>query len=240
MPAEFIRLLQSVKAKRPRTMIEHILKHGHITTEEISEIYGYNHPPRAIRDVREHGIPIETYRVTASDGRSIAGYRFGDPSQIPNPNLAGRTVFSRQLKTLLIEAHGEICNIYLEATPEQELQIDHRVPFHIAGSQISESMEDYQLLCPSANRMKSWSCENCSNWLEMKARVCHTCYWAYPETYQHVAMRDVRRLDLIWSGDEVTEYESLRKRTERNRLEMASYVKKLLRSHMKNTANLDD
>lgn len=45
---EFLELLSSVTAKRPRTVIEHILKHGYITSEELKEAYGYNHPPRAI------------------------------------------------------------------------------------------------------------------------------------------------------------------------------------------------
>lgn len=40
--------------------------------------YGYNHPPRAIRDVREHGIPLITYRVEGSDGRKIGAYKFGE------------------------------------------------------------------------------------------------------------------------------------------------------------------
>lgn len=54
-PLEFLELLESVKAKRPRTVIQHILQHDQITTEELKNTYGYNHPPRAIRDVREQG-----------------------------------------------------------------------------------------------------------------------------------------------------------------------------------------
>ncbi len=50
-PPEFLELLESVKATRPRTVIEHILENGQITTEELKDTYGYNHPPRAIRDV---------------------------------------------------------------------------------------------------------------------------------------------------------------------------------------------
>jgi hypothetical protein len=53
---EFIELLKSVVAKRPKTVIDHILKHGFITTENLKNLYGYNHPPRAVRDVKEHGI----------------------------------------------------------------------------------------------------------------------------------------------------------------------------------------
>ena len=75
LPAEFLELLESVEAKRPRTVIDHILEHGYITTEDLKERYGYNHPPRAARDVRELGIPLETFRTTAADGRSIAAYR---------------------------------------------------------------------------------------------------------------------------------------------------------------------
>ena len=33
-PEEFLELLESVTAKRPRTVIQHILEHGFITSEE--------------------------------------------------------------------------------------------------------------------------------------------------------------------------------------------------------------
>jgi hypothetical protein len=56
-PKEFLELCASVTGKRPKTVIDHILKHGHITTEELKNKYGYDHPPRAARDVRELGIP---------------------------------------------------------------------------------------------------------------------------------------------------------------------------------------
>ena len=59
-PKEFLDLIRSVTSKRPKTVIDHILKNEFITTEELKNLYGYNHPPRAVRDVREHGIPIET------------------------------------------------------------------------------------------------------------------------------------------------------------------------------------
>ncbi|WP_363102339.1 hypothetical protein [Halothiobacillus sp. 15-55-196] len=76
-----------------------MLEHGQITTEELKNTYGYNHPPRAIRDVREQGIPIEMFRVTGSDGRKIAAYKFGDPSRVRSAQLSGRTAFSANLRT---------------------------------------------------------------------------------------------------------------------------------------------
>ena len=69
-PKKFLELCHSVTDKRPKTVIDHILTHGHITTDELKSQYGYNHPPRAARDVRERGIPLETFRVVGPDGRN--------------------------------------------------------------------------------------------------------------------------------------------------------------------------
>ena len=63
---------QKVTAHRPKVMIDHIIAHGYITTEELKETYGYNHPPRVAGDVRDQGIPLETFKVKGRDGRSIA------------------------------------------------------------------------------------------------------------------------------------------------------------------------
>jgi hypothetical protein len=133
LPGDFVEKCMAVTAKRPRTVIEHILEHGYITTEELRSKYGYNHPPRAARDVREQGIPLETFRVTGADGRKIGAYRFGDPRQARFSKLRGRTAFAKELKKRLIEKHGARCGIYLENFPERDLQIDHRIPFEVIG-----------------------------------------------------------------------------------------------------------
>jgi len=39
-PKKFIELLNSVEAKRPKTVIQHILEHGYITTQELKDTYG--------------------------------------------------------------------------------------------------------------------------------------------------------------------------------------------------------
>ena len=228
-PDNFRRLLDSVTAKRPRTVIEHIRKHGQVTTEELQSTYGYNHPPRAIRDVRELGIPIVTVRVTGSDGRSIAAYRFGDPEDV-RAVMTGRTAVSAGLKKQLVDRYGAKCNIYREAFPMGELQVDHRVPFEIAGDDAtSREPEQYMLLCASANRAKSWSCENCQNWSQRDPETCKSCYWAFPESYTHVAMREIRRLDILWRDEEVPEYERLRCAASESRQEMPDFVKNALR-----------
>lgn len=229
-PKEFLELCRSVTAKRPKTVIEHILEHGHITTQELKEKYGYNHPPRAVRDAREHGIPLETFRVRGSDGRKIAAYRFGDISKKRFRKLSGRTGLSKKIKEFLIEKYGCKCFIYLEGMDERELQIDHRIPYEVGGDgESTANPDEFMLLSGSANRAKSWSCEHCENWqLQKNKEICLSCYWAYPEDYSHVAMRQIRRADLIWQGKETEQYERLKSDANESGKSIPEFVKQII------------
>jgi hypothetical protein len=228
LPDDFLKLCRSITAKRPKAVIDHLLQHGFITTEELKETYGYNHPPRAARDVRESGIPLETFRMTGGDGRKIAAYRFGDISKARLTRFSGRTSLSKRLKEALISRHGCKCFIYLEEVDKRNLQIDHRIPFEVGGEPDPEP-ENFMLLCGSANRAKSWSCEHCDNWSNMKDKsICLSCYWAYPENYEHIAMRQVRRLDLLWEGDDIEMYEKLKQRAASLDKEIPMFVKEMI------------
>ena len=179
---------------------------------------------------------METFRVVGSDGRKIGAYRFGDPRKARFSRLRGRTALSKELREKLVHRHGCRCAIYLETFPERELQIDHRIPFEVAGDRVDAEAKpkDFMLLSGSANRAKSWSCEHCVNWLELKKKtICRTCYWAYPEKHKHVAMRPVRRLDIIWSGEDVKAYDELKRRTEALQKDMPSYVRDVMRKHIR-------
>ena len=231
-PKEFLELLNSVTAKRPRTVIQHILEHDFITTEELKNIYGYDHPPRAIRDVREYGIPIITYRVTGANGKSIAAYKFGNPEEIRNnlSKLAGRTAFSKALKQALIEKYGSKCFIYLESMDPTLLQVDHRIPFEIGGEHDESDIDYYMLLSPSANRAKSWTCEHCENWERKDFSFCLKCFWAYPENYDHIAGKYEKIISLVFTGDEVEDY---RKLIELSGEENAqAFIKQLIHDHL--------
>lgn len=228
-PKKFIELCESITAKRPRTVIDHILKHGQISTEDLKNTYGYNHPPRAARDVKEHGIPLETFKIVGSDGRKIAAYRFPDPEKIRFRRLSGRTGLSKKIKEELIERYGCKCFIYLEEMDSAELQIDHRVPFEVSGDAEDLNPDDFMLLCASANRAKSWSCEHCENWKSTKDKqMCLSCYWAYPDNYDHVAMRPIRRLDLIWQGEEVKKYKRMQDDARTAGVDIPQYVKSII------------
>ena len=207
----FLELLNSVTAKRPYTVIQHILKHGYITSQELKDIYGYNHPPRAVRDVREQGIPLVTYRIEGTDGRKIAAYKFGNPTDVGNTisKSAGRTVLSKTLKQALIDKYGAKCFIYYEIMDENLLQVDHRIPYEIGGEPDEKDIEKYMLLCPSANRAKSWTCEHCENWIKKDPTFCVTCYFAKPEDYEHIAGKRQRVISVMFTGDEIEDYKRL-------------------------------
>jgi hypothetical protein len=229
---EFLTLVKSVTNKRARIVIDHILKYGHVTTEDLKN-YGYEHPPRAVRDVREHGIPIEMYRVKGKDGKNIAAYRFGDPSRVRAGRLAGRKVFSKQFKQRLIGGFGCKCGICLEEYEDRYLQIDHRVPYEVGGDLDKSQPAAFMLLCGSCNRAKSWSCEHCVNWQQQKSPdVCKSCYWTSPEAYKHIALRRIRRLDIVWTEDEIRFYDALEKMAQNSKVSMPKYVKKVVARHV--------
>ena len=167
-------LAASVTKKRPKTVIDHIIKNGFITNEELKEQYGYNHPPRAIRDVREEGIPLDLYKVQDRTGRSIGAYRFSDPSKITGHKLGGRRVFSKPFKQRLLDSAGSRCALCSEKYEDRYLTIDHRVPYEVVGDGASDehSPESFMLACGTCQRKKSWSCEHCSNWTNRKDDSC--------------------------------------------------------------------
>lgn len=210
-PKSFLDKLNAVTAKRPKTVIQHILEHGFVTTEELEQLYGYKHAPRAARDVREQGIPLEMYRVKSSDGRTISAYRFGDPALAKNTVLkeAGRTALSKALKKALIEKFGAKCFIYLQPMDEKILQVDHRIPYEIGGEQDESNLDCFMLLSPSANRAKSWTCEHCPNWEKKDVEFCVKCFWAHPENYSHVSGKEQRQIIITFTSDEIEDYNKL-------------------------------
>ena len=232
-PKDFLELLNSVSAKRPQTVIQHILEHGYITSEDLKDTYGYNHPPRAVRDVREYGIPLITYRVTGSDGRSIAAYRFGNPADVKNNLLksAGRTILSKALKQALIEKYGSKCFAYLETMDESVLQVDHRIPYEIGGEHDENDIDYYMLLSPSANRAKSWTCEHCENWERKDSSFCLRCFWAHPEKYDHIAGKYERIVSVVFTGNEIEDYYKLIELSGEEKAQ--DVIKQLIHEHLK-------
>ncbi len=223
-------MCKAVKAKRARTVIDHILKHGVITNEDLSETYGYDHPPRAIRDVRDNGIPLITHKIRSTKtGRMIGAYTFGALTDIKRGRIGGRKAFPKRFKQQLLERYGGRDAFTREPLAERYLQIDHRIPYEIAGDHAALDPAEFMLIDASSQRSKSWSCEHCVNTRTLRSiAACKSCYWASPEAYTHVAMEQKRRLDLVWSGDEVREFESLARDAKKADVDLGEFAKKRL------------
>jgi len=226
-----ISLCRSVQAKRARTVIDHILQYGVITNEELSDLYGYDHPPRAIRDVRENGIPLVTHSITSpKTGRRMGAYTFDDTSKIKADRVGGRKAFSKQFKQNLIEVYGCRDTITGEFLDERYLQIDHRIPYEVAGDNAFPlSPQDFMLLDASSNRAKSWSCEHCNNFKTTHdPNICKKCFWASPENYSHIAETPSRRIELVWTGEEIADFEKITKKAQAGGMDLTKYIKKVL------------
>ena len=236
-PKEFIDLIESITNKLARIVIDHIIEHGFITTEDLEKTYGYSHPPRAARDVREAGIPLETFKIKSSSGKAIPAYKFGNLSEIRSGRLGGRHVFSKDFKKQLYDASNGHCYICNGKFEEKLLQVDHRVPYEISGdeNEFQINTDDYMLLCGSCNRAKSWSCEHCENWQSAKdIEICLKCYWGNPEKYDHITLAKIRRLELVWQNEEINFFEALKKEAEKGEIDLPNYVKDLLIKYVKN------
>lgn len=229
--------LDAVTGKRARIVVEHILKHGSITTDDLKEQYGYDHPPRAIKDVSDQGIPLVKVIVRKESGKRMAEYRFGDLNNITAGRIGGRVNFAKAFKEALVAEYGSRCALCNAPFEPRYLQIDHRIPYLVAGEGVAATLDvkDYMLVCGSCNRAKSWSCEHCPNGLVTKdPKVCAVCYWASPLKYTHVATLDIRRLDLTWTGAEVPDYDAAKAKAGPEDQAMPKFVKDAVRRAVRN------
>lgn len=230
---EFKEKLESVTNKRAKFVIDTILKKGFCSTEDLKDA-GYEHAPRAARDVRELGIPLDTFKVKDRTGKSIAAYRFGDWEEFKKQNQfsksSGRTQLSNKLKQALIQQFGNICFLYKEKYSEQLLQVDHRIPYEILGEQDENDINNFMLLCPSGNRSKSWACEHCTNWSIKNPDMCVQCYYAHPECYEHIAGVHEKKVEIIFKDKDIAIYEKIRAVAEQENISIQEAFKQFFRN----------
>lgn len=177
------------------------------------------------------GIPLETFRIADSRGKKIGAYRFGDPEKARDWRMGGRRALPKQLKRKLIEREDSKCQVCQIRLDSRHLQIDHRVPYEIAGEPTGTlHASDFMLLCGSCNRAKSWSCEHCENRTGIRTpQLCKTCYWGDPTDYSHMALTTIRRLDLVWSQEEVTDYDRIESCSQDAGAALPDFIKSTLR-----------
>lgn len=184
-------------SKRARAALEIMLERGAVTTRALQEEYGLDHPPRAIRDLKDAGVLVGSRRVKDS-GKTISEY-FLEVGAAPSEGGAPRNPIRKIDKDRIVEEFGGRCAIC--GTASKWLQLDHRVPFAIAGDPPEWNSATAMPLCPSDNRAKSWACEHCENWTTRDLNLCQSCMWCHPENYDHVSMTPERRL-VVTAHDE--------------------------------------
>ena len=54
------------------------------------------------------------------------------------------------------------------------------------------------------------------------------CYWGSPENYNHIALKDIRRLDIHWSGDEVKHYDAIKIIADKDKIQLPDFIKKII------------
>lgn len=222
LPEQLLQHIAQVTNQRAREVLDTIAKNGRITTEELQQL-GYDHPPRAARDVRELGFTLVTTMVKNNSGKRMAAYTLALDVEA---GKTGRLQLPKKEREAIIEAGGGKCQL---CGAPHDLQVDHRVPYGVAGESLKGQANTYMVLCGTCNRRKSWICEHCPNLLRLKQiKTCQSCYWADPEKHVHVAMEQTRRADLVFRGGDAQKFDEFRKRCKRRGKSVAQGLKELL------------
>lgn len=228
------RHLVTAPNSRAAKAIRAMLSKGSVTTDDLAAL-GYNHPPRAIQDIKDATLPVMQMMIRRPDGKRMASYRFPTTSE----TVVGRALGSGRLnirplfRRKLMQHYGEADTITGAKLPRTMLTVDHRVPFQVSGDAglEDEDMSQFMLLDRSMQRVKAWACQHCPNVTEslLNSETCRRCFWAYPEDYDHVATQNIRRTDVIWQGDDVPLHDRLRERAQEQGLTVADLLRALAR-----------
>lgn len=209
-------------SKRARTALDILLQRGSVTTKELQEL-GYDHPPRAMADLKDAGVPFISTMVNV-DGVRMSRYTLLNEIR---DSVAVRKPIPKAFRESLFAEYHKRCEVCGGQYENRYLQADHRVPFRIGGDPArfdQAALRLFMPLCSADNRGKSWSCEHCPNWDAKDVGVCQSCFWAYPTSYTHVATVEERRLSLIFRGQQVDQYEDVAEAAAQQGLSIAEYV----------------
>lgn len=224
LPAALLERIHSITNRRARVVLDTLVRKGSISTAEL-QAAGYDHPPRAARDVVELGIALKRVTIKRKDGQRIASYVF-DEREL-DPSKTGRVVLAKKEREAIIARNGSKCRF---CGCKSNLQLDHKIPFEVAGESQRYEHDPYQVVDGSCNRKKSWDCEHCANWAKFKdLKTCQSCYWANPDDYTHVAMQPERRVDIVWAGDEVRAFEDIKTAARRAGRSIGEQIKIMIR-----------
>lgn len=115
--------------------------------------------PRAIRDLKDHGIPVKTLeRVNVPQAKSkVNQYTLGSADDIDASKKYGRLYDPSGMKEKLAKLHGSTCVFCGKHLAPKDRELDHKLPVNIFGDLSSVERlnpNNYQLVCRKCNRLK--------------------------------------------------------------------------------------
>ncbi len=187
MTAEVLSFITSPeRSPRERSTLALCLEQGFVTKQDC---YGMGFDPVVTRDLTKHGLVFYSQRGQILLDLGASNASLGGFSTLP----------SRQRDALLADAHFT-CVFCRKQYERKFLTADHRVPHRVAGNSLTdaEGLQAYQVACYPCNNRKQQGCRACTNQQTTKdIAKCRTCYWAYPDKYEHIAGKHERRLTLV-------------------------------------------
>lgn len=193
---------------------------------------------RAIRDLKDHGIPIQALsRVKTPESKNpVVRYTFGERRDIHPEWQNGRRLVPAGMKGKLIRIYGSRCAYCGEKLEPRKLQVDHRLPVKYFG-ELNEkekgNPQNYLLLCPECNRKKAEAVdEGCAKtcYKTDDMSIIKSCYWYDPINYTHVCMKPVGKLEVKWNEDDIDEYKALMKTAKKRGISPQEVVKQLVKT----------
>lgn len=58
--------------------------------------------------------------------------------------------------------------------------------------------------------------------------MCKTCYYAYPEEYQHIAGENEKKLNIVFSNEDIDLYNQIVEQAELRNISYQSVVKRMI------------
>jgi len=214
--------------QRAKIVLNQILDHGDCSTEWLQE-QGYDHAPRAAQDLKDAGVPLKSHKkdMNSKTGNRMSSYYLLDRN--PSEVKAGRKQPPKKFKKDLIKKYDQRDHFTGQETAGHELTMDHRTPYDVGGDPDNFDVKDWMLLGASSQQRKKHACSNCENQKNIREpATCRRCYWAYPEDYDHVAMENLRRVDVEFRGKDVDKFDQLEKYAKRMGLSIEDAMRSLI------------
>ncbi len=225
---EYVELVYPYATKRAKWAIDELLSNGSLTSSEMLE-FGHMHPARVICDVRDQGIPVETTTIF-EQGKRYASYKLGKAKDINRAKFGGRKTIPTCIKHILVARNGMQCQLSKATLQSTDLEVDHRIPFALAGEpKHPKCPSNYMLLSRSMQMKKSKECAGCPNLKKLNSvDNCNECYWASPEHYTHKAMRQEQVTSINWTDKDAISLAKIRELALSHGLSVESLIKNTL------------